>query len=412
LAKKYFFFLLTALLVYNRLPAQTISSDEYFQMARKAAFENDNYPAAISLSKRALEQSPGYTDIELFLGRVYYWSGHTDSSMLVLKTALENKPAYEDAAVAITDVEYFSEHYTSALNYAGRGLVYNPASKELLLRKAKCLAALTRYTAARAITDSLLQGDPKNEALRSLSEKIKDLSSKNKIGVSYDYTGFDKQFSDPWHILSIDYGRQTKAGSFIGRVNYANRHTKNGLQVEMDAYPRISKTFYAYTNIGYSADMPVFPKWRAGFSLYANLPKSFEADAGFRYLNFDSDTWIYTFALGKYFKNFWFNGRTYLTPAESQISRSFSLTTRYYLKGADNYFSFSLGSGISPDDRSLVNQLNSPYKLTTKKIGGAYRFSVRKFNIFSLSAAYENVEYLPKTSGNQVDISIGYQRRF
>ncbi|MCW3090956.1 MAG: yaiO [Ferruginibacter sp.] len=399
------------LLLFN-LTAQSISSDEYFQMARKAAFDNKNYPEAIRLSQLALQQSPGYTDIRIFLGRVYYWNDQPDSSLLTLKAALQNKPDYEDAAIAISDIEYFSDHYASALNYIEHGLGFHPASKELMLRKAKNLAALSRYKEALVITDSLLKTDPKNNALRSLAERIRDYRSKNKIGLSYDYTYFDKQFDNPWHIVSMDYSRQTKAGSFIGRLNYARRHTENGVQFEADAYPRISKTFYAYTNIGYSADMPVFPKFRAGFSLYANLPRSFEADAGFRYLNFDSDTWIYTFALGKYYKNFWFNGRTYLTPSNSRISQSYTLTTRYYGKSADNYFSFSIGKGISPDDRSVVSQLNSDYKLQTKKISAGYRFTVSNFNIFSFGASYENVEYRPKTKGNQLTLSAGYQRRF
>ena len=298
------------------------------------------------------------------------------------------------------------------MSYADDGIRYNPSSKELLLRKTKCLSALDRYKDALEITDSLLNMDPKNNAARSLSAGIKDRSSKNKLGVSYDHTGFDKQFTKPWHIVSIDYSRQTKSGSFMGRVNYANRHAKNGVQFEMDAYPHISKTFYAYTNIGYSADMPVFPKFRAAFSLYANLPGSFKADAGFRYLNFDSDTWIYTVALGKYYKNFRFNGRTYLTPSNSRISQSYTLTTRYYLSGADNYFSLFIGQGISPDDRSLVSQLNSGYKLKTKKMGAAYRFTINKLNIFSFSSSFTNVEYLPKIKGNQLNLSLGYQRRF
>ncbi len=412
MAKRYYLVLALNLLMLANLSAQTISSDEYFQMARKAAFDNKDYPAAIRMCRQALRQSPGYTDIQIFLGRVYYWSGQADSSLLMLTAALQNKPAYEDASVAIADIEYYSDHYEIALNYVERGLAYNPASKDLMLRKAKYLTALYRYKEAWFITDSLLQTDPKNNALRSLAARIKDYSSKNKIGISYDYTYFDKQFSNPWHIVSLDYSRQTKAGSFIGRLNYGNRHTRNGLQFEADAYPRISKTFYAYTNIGYSNDMPVFPKFRAGFSLYANLPKSFEADAGFRYLNFDSDTWIYTFAMGKYYKNFWFNGRTYLTPSNSRISQSYTLTARVYGKGADDYFSFFIGQGISPDDRSQAILLNNPYKLQTKKIGAGYRFSVADLNIFSFSASYENVEYLPKTKGNQVTISAGYQRRF
>ncbi|MEO6733849.1 MAG: YaiO family outer membrane beta-barrel protein [Ferruginibacter sp.] len=412
IVKKYYLALLVNICLFSSLSAQQISSDEYFQMARKAAFDKKDYTTAISLLRQALVQSPGYTDIQIFLGRVYYWNDQPDSSLLMLRAAIENKPSYEEASIAIADIEYFSDHYPSALYHVEQGLRYNPASKELMLRRAKLLAALARYKEAWLVTDSLLQTDPKNNALRSLAARIKDYNSKNKIGISYDYTSFDKQFDNPWHIVSLDYSRQTNAGSFIGRLNYANRHTRSGVQFEADAYPRISKMFYAYANIGYSADMPVFPTFRAGFSLYANLPKSFEADAGFRYLNFDSDTWIYTIALGKYYKKFWFNGRAYLTPSDSRISQSYTFTTRYYGKGADDYFSFFVGQGVSPDDRSQAIQLNNVYKLQTKKIGAGYRFSVKKFNIFSLSASFENVEYLPKTKGNQVTASLGYQRRF
>jgi YaiO family outer membrane protein len=400
------------LAIHSSARAQAISADEYFQMARKAAFERTDYPEAIRLAKLALKQSPGYTDIQIFLGRVFYWNKQADSSVLILKAAVESKPAYEDAAVAITDVEYYSERYSSALYYAENGLNHNPASRELALRKIKVLAALNRYKESSTQADSLLSIYPKDHTLRRLTESIKDKSSMNRVSLSYDRTGFDKQFQNPWHIVSFDYGRQGKLGSVIGRVNYANRNKSDGVQVELDAYPRISKTFYAYTNVGYSADMPVFPTFRAGFSLYANLPKAFEADAGFRYLNFDNDTWIYTVSLGKYYKNFWFNGRAYLTPADSRISQSYTVTTRYYLKGADDFISFFVGQGISPDDRSLAIQLNNSYKLRTKKIGAGYRFTIQNLNVFSFSASYENVEYLPKTTGNQLTLSLGYQRRF
>ncbi len=410
--KNYFIVIASFFGLHSSSGGQTVSADDYFQMARKAAFERTDYPEAIRFAKLALQQSPGYTDIQVFLGRVYYWNKQPDSSLLLLKAAVESKPAYEDAAVAITDIEYYKDQYSSALYYAENGLRHNPASRELALRKIRILAALNRYKESSKQADSLLSIFPKDPALRRLTESIKEKSSKNKVGISYERTGFDKQFQNPWHIVSVDYGRQGKMGSIIGRVNYANRNRSEGVQVELDAYPRISKTFYAYTNVGYSADMPVFPTFRAGFSLYANLPKSFEADAGFRYLNFDNDTWIYTMSVGKYYKNFWFNGRAYLTPADSRISQSYTLNTRYYLKGADDFISFSVGQGISPDDRSLAIQLNNTYKLRTKKVGAGYRFTIKNLNVFSLSASYENVEYQPKTTGNQLTLSCGYQRRF
>lgn len=413
-SRKTIFHILILFLLHTTIKteAQSISPDEYFTRARSAAFDDKNYREAISLSKIALEQSPDYTDIQIFLGRVYFWNKQEDSAVMVLKSAVEKKPAYEDATIALADVEYFNERFSSALYYIDACLVHRPASQELIVRKARSLAALKRYAEAAVLTDGLLRADPKNTEARKLANTIKDYRSKNKLGISYEHTGFDEQYPDPWHILSLDYSRQAKAGSVIGRINYANRHDADGVQVELDAYPRISKTFYAYTNVGYSNNLAVFPKFRAGFSLYANLPAAFEADAGFRYLNFDNDTWMYTLAVGKYYKNFWFNGRAYLTPADTRISQSYNLTTRYYLGGADDYISLFFGEGISPDDMSLAIQLNNDYKLLTKRVGAGYKFTLKTMNIFSLSASFENVEYQPKNTGNQLTLSVGYQRRF
>ncbi|WP_158546205.1 YaiO family outer membrane beta-barrel protein [Adhaeribacter pallidiroseus] len=392
--------------------AQSFTSDEYFQKARQTAFEQKKYAEAIQLCQQALKQSPDYLDIRIFLGRLYYWNNQKDSSLSELQAAFQKKPDYEDAAQALADITYFEEDYTKALNYSQIGLQYHPSSSGLAIRKAKCLAALLRHQEAYTYTDSLLRADPDNDQLRSLTSQLREYSNHNKVGVGYDYTYFDKQFTNPWHLINLDYSRQTKAGSFGGRVNYTNRFAQSGLQFEAEGYPRISKVFYAYANVGYSADMPLFPKWRAGFSLYANLPKAFEAESGFRYLNFDNNTWIYTISLGKYYKNFWFNARTYLSPGNNSISQSYTLTTRYYLKGADDYFSFFLGRGISPDDRLQATRLNSNYRLQTARIGGGYRFSLNKQHIFYLTVTYENVEYLPETKGNQLNFSVGYLLRF
>ena len=396
----------------SSIRAQSLTSDEYFQKARQVAFDQKNYPGAIQLCQQALKQSPDYLDIQIFLGRLYYWNDQPDSSLQVLQTAFQKKPDYEDAAQALADITYYQEDYAKALTYTQTGLKYNPASSGLAVRKAKSLAALLRHQEAYSYTDSLLQADPDNDQLRSLASQLREYSNHNKVGVSYDYTYFDKQFSDPWHLINVDYSRQTKAGSFGGRINYTNRFAQSGLQFELEAYPRISKVFYAYTNIGYSADMPLFPRWRAGFSLYANLPKAFEAEGGFRYLNFDNNTWIYTISLGKYYKNFWFNARTYLAPGNNSISQSYTLTSRYYLKGADDYFSFFIGRGISPDDRLQAIRLNSAYRLQTARMGGGYRFSLNKRHIFYFNGTYENVEYLPETKGNQLNLSVGYLLRF
>ncbi|MBB2145426.1 YaiO family outer membrane beta-barrel protein [Pedobacter sp. LMG 31464] len=389
------------------------SADDLFTLARKAAFDENNYPKAISLSKTALQGSPDYADIRVFLGRLYTWSKKPDSARLAFNEVISKQPAYEDAYVGLGNLEFWNDNSEKALDVVNTGLKNAPTSEPLQLLKAKVLNDLRRWQEADVVVSGVLKNNPTLTEARSLASRIKENSAKNKVSLSYDYIYFDKQFDDPWHLVSVDYGRQTKYGSIIGRVNYANRFNTNGYQFEVDAYPHISNTFYAYVSGGISNTAGVFPKYRAGFSLYANLPLSFEAEAGFRLLHFSDNTWIYTASVSKYYKSFWFNFRTYLTPSNNSVSQSYALTTRYYFGGVDDYFSLALGTGLSPDDNQNNVLLNSStYRLKSNNISLGYRKSIKTFNVLMLKVGYDNQEYLKNTKGNQLDFGIGYLRRF
>lgn len=397
----------------NALP-DTSTSDGLFQAARSAAFDNKNYPQAKSYCKKALELSPNYADIKIFLGRLYTWSNEYDSAKTIFESVLATSPSYVDAAVAYADLLYWNDHYKEAIAICDASLKLNPDSDEILLRKAKALASLKDYAAAAAITAAILKKDNNNAAARSLDSRIKDASVKNKIGITYDYNVFDKQFADPWHLVAIDYSRTTGIGTVIGRFNYANRFGSSATQFEVDAYPRFNKTFYSYMNIGLSDNTGIFPRFRAGFSLYANLPKSFEAELGFRYLKFSgTPTWIYTGYLGKYVSSWLLGARTYITPSDyvKKVSVSYNITARHFFGGADDYIGGTLGYGISPDDKFNVGLINTPL-LNSYKVGVDYKKKINLHNIFNASTAWFNQEYLPGVIGNQYLFSIGWQYRF
>lgn len=389
-----------------------VSSDDLFKSARYAAFEEKNYTQAKQLARQALQISPGYADIEIFLGRLFTWDKQYDSARYHFSKVLSTG-ANEDASVAYTDLEYWNDHYAQALNICNQALVAYPVSEALLLRKAKILKADKNFKEAGNITTQLLKINNQNAAALALASTLKDAVAINKITISYDNSSFDKQFDKPWHFASLSYGRQTKFGSVIARMNYANRFGSNGLQGEVDAYPRINKTFYCYVSAGYSGNAGVFPKYRGGFSLYANLPKSFEAEAGIRYLYFTSATNIFTFYVGKYYKNFLFSARTYITPSNGTISQSYSVATRYYFKGADDYLGVSLGTGISPDDNNQNIQFNNKLnKLSSRQISATFSHTFLKWNIFSISAGLINQEYKPSVKGNQLNLSAAISHRF
>jgi YaiO family outer membrane protein len=391
--------------------AQSLTSDDLFKAARHAAFEEKNDDKAKQLAKQALLQAPHYADIEIFLGRLYTWNKQYDSAVYHFDYIKTYSPGNEEAAIAYTDLEYWNDHYDKALSICNTSLKANPNSAELLLRKAKILKALKQYAEAAAIANQLVKNNSHNATALALASALTDASAVNKIGISYDYSHFDKQFDKPWHLASLSYSRQTKMGSVTGRVNYANRFGVNGTQAEVDAYPRISKTFYSYVSFGYSRS-DIFPKYRAGFSLYANLPKSFEAEAGIRYLRFDNSTFIYTAYIGKYYSNFLFGLRAYLTPGLAGASKSYSMSGRYYFRGADDYLGLNIGTGISPDDRVLNYQYNDKIRLLTRQASISFNHSFAKLNIISLKAGWVNQEYRTSFTGNQLDLSVGYARRF
>lgn len=411
---KYYFLFSILLTTFQLGMAQSeATADQLFQQARTLAFEQKDYPKAIALSKVALLKSPEYADIRVFLGRLYTWSKKPDSARTQLKEVLSSSPGHEDATLALGSLEFWENNSKQALSIAEGGLQQHPTSNELLLLRAKILNDLKRWPEASADVEKVIKADPNLTEARTLSGRIRESSSKNKLGIAYDFIHFDKQFDDPWHLVSAEYGRQTTLGSITGRLNFANRFKSNGVQVEIDAYPRISNTFQAYLSMGYSNDVGIFPEYRAGFSLYANLPASFEVEAGFRYLTFGRSTWVYTASVGKYYKSFWFNFRTFITPSNDDISRSFAATTRYYFGGADDYFSLRLGTGISPDDpQNSVLLGNLGYKLISNNVTLGYRKLIGSLNILTLNLGLDNQEYLRDTRGNQIDICIGYIRRF
>ncbi|HEY8688048.1 MAG TPA: YaiO family outer membrane beta-barrel protein [Chitinophagaceae bacterium] len=390
-----------------------ISSDELFRSARYAAFEDKNYDKAKQYARQALAISPTYADIEIFLGRVFTWEKQYDSARYHFSKVLSTAPINEDASIAYADLEYWTDNYDKALNICNNALAVYPASEALLLRKAKNLNASKKFKEASLTTTQLLKINKHNTGALALASTLKDAVAINKVGVSYDNSSFDKQFDKSWKLGSISYGRQTKLGSITARINYANRFGTNGMQGEVDAYPRISKTFYSYVSFGYSGNVGVFPKYRAGFSLYANLPKSFEAEAGLRYLYFTSATNVYTLYVGKYYKSFLFSVRTYITPSNGAVSQSYSIAGRYYFKGAEDYIGLSAGTGISPDDANQNVQFNNKQtKLTTRQISASFSHTFLKWNVISISAGVINQEYRPSIKGNQINLSAGLSRRF
>jgi YaiO family outer membrane protein len=398
-------------------PLDSTTSDGLLILARKAAFDEKNYPKAKNYLHRALALSPDYADLLIFLGRIHAWTGQYDSAKINLDRALKLKPDYEDAAVAYADLEYWNDHYKNALSIINQALIYHPDSHDLLMRKAKVYRAMKDYKNAMKAVNEALKNSPNSIEAKELKKKIEEEGVMNAISFSYDFSYFDRQYNAPWHIFSLDYSRKTPIGSVIGRFNFANRFNTNGTQIEFDAYPKISKSFYAYLNVGWGLTETVFPRFRAGFSLYANLPAGFEGELGLRYLKFTNDVLIYTAYIGKYYRNWLFGEKFYFVPSDysATISASITLSATYYIGGEsrDNIIGGYVGFGVSPDDRGInVIQLEGVQRLSSFKVGTFYKKKFARFWVLSLSQGFVRTEYLPGVRGNEYQFGMGFLRRF
>ncbi|WP_266364065.1 YaiO family outer membrane beta-barrel protein [Tellurirhabdus rosea] len=415
---RYFlFFCLLMLSGVRTVRAQSVDSDELFRQAREAAFDRKDYEKAKALCQQALTQSPNYADIRNFLGRLYTWEKKVAEANEQFTTVLKGQPQNREALVGLIDLNYWNDRPVQALTHANTALQFYTDDVEIRLKKVRVLDELRQYSEAYALALAVLKAAPANADARSLVERIKANASQNSVALSYDYLYFDKNYNDalhkaPWQVASLTYGRTTRLGSLAARVNYANRFSGTGFQAELDAYPRLSPTFYAYVSVGLSGDEPIFPRFRAGASLYANLPRSFEAEVGARYLKFSSPTWIYTASAGKYVSSFWINLRTYLIPGDHALSKTFIGTVRYYYGGADDYLGLSGGTGLSPDETRNVLLGETRQNLLSQRASAEFRKGLTSRDVLSLTASWYGEEQANRPRGSQWGVGVGYKKRF
>ncbi|WP_222983381.1 YaiO family outer membrane beta-barrel protein [Flagellimonas meishanensis] len=391
---------------------ENITADEMFMRARKEAFEKKNYPEAIALMTIATQKVPENIDFRIFLGRLYTWDGQMDKAKNILEAVFEENKNYEDAALAYASLEYWDKNPETALEIVNKGLEHNEDSESLLVLKAKILMTLKNYREASGTLDKTLEYHPKSTTACSLFRSIGTGSVRNEAGVSYSFVHFKERFDQPWHLASLHYGRWSGLGPIFGRFNYGNRFGTGTTQFEVDFYPRISNTFYAYLNGGVSSDKGIFPEYRAGLSLYANLPAAFEADAGFRLLKFTDATWVYAFGLGKYYKNYWFNFRSYLSMLDDGVADAHAFTTRYYFGGADDYFSVSVGAGFSPDNSTNNILLGNSTRLRSNNITAGFRKLLGDTHVIYSEIAYDRIEFAADSRDDQYSLRVGYIKRF
>lgn len=389
----------------NFLLAQT------FDEARNYAFNGEREKAR-DVCRQILSKDFN-SDVALLMGRTYAWDGMYDSARVVLQNVLAQRPGNVEAYDALSDVEFWADNNEKAIEYCDEALKIDPKSQSFTLKKARILYSEEKYDHAVSVLEDFLHNNTGNgEIIKKLDEYRLELL-KNKIRMVYTYDHFDSNFNrDPWQLIALSYGRKTKLGTVIARVNYARRFGNQGIQYELDAYPKISENNYGYINYGISTD-GLFPSNRYGAELYHNFPHAFEGSIGFRFLDFGSSgVDIYTATFGKYVGNYWISLRSYVTPDPDGTSVSGALSVRHYFSDSEDYIGLKFSYGVSPDDNRKPIDSEKNLTLKTRSVRAEYNHIFKKIWIVSAGFNLGNEQLQPGDYSGYYSFDIGFSRLF
>jgi len=369
-----------------------------YEEARQLAFSG-NRAESRKLANEIIKVKPTHYDAQVLIARTYAWDKKYDSAIITANEVLAKKVGYRDAIDVLIDTYNWEGKTDSSLVYCNLGLSYRPNDEAFLYKKAALLKKENNDKLAKYTLVQLLEINPSHQKGNQLYSTYKRRII-NKVKLTHYFDYFEEPWIRRWHVTSLEVSSKPKIGSFIFRVNMGQLIKDDvsfmddvRLQFEIDAYPKLGKKNYAYVSYGYAPN-GFFPEHRAGLEIFQKLRGSWELSLGLRYLRWTDDLLFYTASVGKYYKNYWFSFRTFITPKSSGVSHSYSLTARRYFATADDYIGLTIGMGASPDDPSnyLVDGSENIQYLSGKKIGAVYKERIKKW-VIEVGAGFQLDEY-------------------
>ncbi|WP_299534116.1 YaiO family outer membrane beta-barrel protein [Ulvibacterium sp.] len=321
-------------LAYNGNP------DTSFFTARDLAFGGNGTVARDTL-RHILTKYPNYTDVRNLLAKTLSWDKKYNDARREFNKITSVERKNKEVWVATIKNELYAQEYYIALGLANKALIYLPKDSDLEALRQQALKGTTS------------ESPMASKETKTLEETSENTAFNNAFGISNAFEIFDIVY-EPMLYTSLEYQRETRAGKIIPRLNYGNRFEIQGLQYEVDFYPRFSKKFYGYLNYGISKSV-IFPNHRVGAELFVNWPKHMEISLGMRYLDFDNvKANIITASAALYHGNYYFSIRPYFLPNVNKGSGfSGNLLARKYFKDGSNFLGINIGMGYSPELRQL-----------------------------------------------------------
>lgn len=295
----------------------------------------------------------------------------------------------------------FSGDYSGAVVAARKLLNAYPSYGDVRILLGRVLAWQKDYVQAAAVIDTLLQTEPNNADALSARRDISLWSKENtavatdlRVGYSFDY--FTKPYSRYWQVFKAGAGHRFNWGPAAASLNIGDliAHDTSSfyateLQIEAEAYPRLSDKNYAYVAYAFSPGK-YFPTHRAAFEIWQVLPAGWEMSAGINYYYFDRNIFIGLVSVEKYLGKYWFSGKCFVYFKDNGPTTSFYLNARRYFNNFD-YLQLTLGTGTAPDEPFDIQ--SDIMRLRAHSIRLAYNVLVTSKTALRIGIGYSREEY-------------------
>ncbi len=304
---------------------------------------------ALALLQQRLAQAPGDTEARVLYGIVLSWQGRYDEARTQLSQVLAKNPTHRDALPALINVELWSDHPDRAEQLAQQGLVQDPDNITVLLLDAHALRNMRRFGDALSVLAHVLRLEPDNKTAKEMRRRLTETESKWETDIQESYDWFSDGRSG-LHETSLYLKGRSPWGTLLGTFSRADQYSLTSYQTQLDYYPHFRSGTYADLNVGYSADGNLYPSYRLGADLFQSVGHGFEVSGGYRHLGFSSGVNIYTFAIAKYYSDWLFTTRGFLTPGAPGPSGTAVFSARRFFasEGLHNYVEFRYSRGASP----------------------------------------------------------------
>lgn len=378
-------------------------------------YKNQNYQLSLIYTDKGLELAQDYHDIRILRVRNEWALKDFEEAEEDIFYLLENAPDYPE-------VQNLAEHQAGIYPERRDQLAYLERldekinlSDQLLVLQSSLYLKEGRRREAREIALKLFDNRELDKNLRYQLQNILTRTVSDEIGVNYQYIHFSDGYSrnDPWHSISAEYLHYFNRTALIGRVHYTDRSYDQGYLYELESYPVFSEKVYAQLTAGFS-NGDIYPDFRGSASIFVNFLKILEAEAGGRLLHFsDKDYFTGIIGLTAYQGKFYLNLRSFLGPERvNKLVQNYQFNVRYYFKDIDNYLFARIGSGISPDEKTIFTQVQENPGLEAYYLNLGLNKRLGIHHIFQISAGYLNEDIDQNNKGNQFLAGASYRYRF